>query len=193
MSDRPTITERLDQARAQVDALMHLLSLRARHDHDGALLPGQDYEPRVGGTTGDTTTEKGLERLGRAATYNKVAHTFEETVEKLSRVHDDITPSGKTCRSAARDMKTGRLVTCERLAVTRGFCAKCWPHVRQGHPPDATLIADWNSRLDRDCECEAPVCPHPPGACLNRITAGVQARTCGTCRNRRSQHTEGQP
>lgn len=201
MTDRPTQTARLDKAHGQVEALLSLLSARAREDLFAAVLPGQTYEPRVSGTATSavdpadpdsesvalTSTERGVDRLTQAATYNRVCQQLEHVVAILTRLHDNVTPTGKACRSVARDPDNGQLVACERMAETDGYCGKCWPHVRwQGIPPDAKLLRDWNGRLERDCGCESSVCPHPPGRCENRIRPGVRARSCGSCRNRRT-------
>lgn len=187
------MSDRLRTLHAQADALLSLLAARGLEDLAGAVLPGQNYEARITGGDGDTVTERGVERLDRAATYQTVVRVLERTVGLLKGAHDDVTPTGETCRSKARDETTGRLVECERVAVQRGHCAKCAPHHRQGIPPDAALLAEWNGRLERDCECEASVCTHVPGRCDRRIKPGQQARSCDACRQRvsRARRAEG--
>lgn len=200
MVDRPTQTDDLDRPWQAADALLAELAARAKEDLAAAVLQGQSYEARVTGSTATpvdpddrdagsvqlTPTERAMDRLADAATYHVVVSAFERVAKILRETRDHITPTGKACKSVARDDKTGRLVGCERVATRHGFCAKCWPHVHGGIPPDAAMLRDWNGRLDRDCSCEDAGCPHEPGRCLNRIPAGVSARTCGTCRNRRS-------
>ena len=179
------MTDQLNTAHAQTEALMSLLAVRALEDYAGAVMQSPSLEPPISGTGTATATETALERLAHAATYNKVLHTFQRVVRILTDLHHDITPTGAQCRTVAYDDQ-GRRVECERIAIVRGYCHKCWPHTRNGTPPDAPLLRKWNLQIDRDCICTADDCPHPPGRCLNRIQAGIQARTCGTCRNRKS-------
>lgn len=192
----------LDKVFNEAEAMLTLLYTRAREDIAGAVLPGQSYEPRISGAReqamGDddpetvpmTSVEQQVltGRLQQAKTYRAVVGKLRSTVKQLVDFHGDITPTGDRCRSRSRDERNGQLVECERLAVRNGLCGKCWPHVNAGQPPDAPLLREWNGRLERDCECTAEACEdvHAPGRCVKRIKPGDRARSCGSCRNRRS-------
>lgn len=208
MTDRTIDFADLDHAFEQAEAMLTLLYTRAREDIAGAVLPGQSYEPQVSGaretrvddddpeTVPLTATERAVtDRLKQAHTYRAVVGKLRATVDHLVEFHADITPNGARCGSTARDPDNGQIVECERLAERKGFCGKCWKHVNAGQPPDAKLLRDWNGRLDRDCECSAPVCGHPPGGCESRIRAGERGRSCPGCRQRRSRaaRAEEQP
>jgi hypothetical protein len=169
-------------------------------------------------TVTQTATERGVDQLATSPTYRRVVsalrsahsrltdrhrpHTFGATVAAfedagryLAGVHADITPTGDTCVSWAHD-RDKRRVECEGLATRRGYCSKCWPHVRDGFPPPADLLRDWNRQRDRDCDCSSTVCmaahAHAPGRCDVRIKPGEPKRTCDTCvkRNWRARREE---
>lgn len=140
---------------------------------------------RVVGALTDTAAQ--LATVAAAApTCRRAIAAMDVASSRLVDLHADITPTGEPCTTVARDPATGRLVECDRVAVRRGRCAKCWPHVRAGIPPDAAMLREWNGQLERDCSCEAARCghAHAPGRCLNRIKPGEKKRVCNTCQNR---------
>lgn len=186
-------TADLDRLHAKYEAMGSLLFARAREDLAGAVLPGQSYEASVSSSGENTATEQGLDRLSHAHTFKRIVGRMEKLIGELVTLHNDVTPTGAGCRSKARDDRNGQLVSCERMATVKGYCSKCWGHVRAGIAPDAELLREWNGRLERDCTCTAAACDHDPGGCLSRIPAGQQARQCDACRQRVSRARRQEP
>ena len=198
MAERNTVTERIDQAHAAVDALTSLLAVRAREELAAAVAPASSLDAPVTGSHGDSSVERGvLVRLEHAGEYGQICDMLEWVGRKLARFHNRITPA-----------RTGNLCTtpgCERDGLTNwnGRCEKCgpWMAANPGFTPDemvdtddhgnivGSLVADWNATLWRDCRCTLLCCPNgcgdlaPPGypyssRCGRRMTCQCGPECC---------------
>lgn len=125
-------------------------------DHAASWAPRGDVPTVSGGTVSDPTF-KTVDQDDRTRHRDQIADTLDHVHRVLARTRERLHPvaTGKPCRTRG----------CEGPGLFFGFCDRCdlWRRHNPGMDPadvdNGELVAEWNRRLPRFCECSTDCCP----------------------------------